>query len=268
MKIAVHLRDGHNRTNIRSESFAEGAKALGHEVVLMSRGDPSPDADLVVQTAFNASAALRSAVEHRQPYLIMEASPFRTMHSLEAYSSYGYNGLAGGAYRPKAPDDLRPCPSQAPAQTVGKTLIIGQKPTDHSLRGSDHVAWIEEKLAEYPEAILRHHPLMVPTEDTIEEALQNVSKLITYTSTTAVDGRFAGCEVVIDGKGSWGELSTHDASWAVFSHQELLTERAVQHILTGYEEARELAQQGLVEIPRGKLDGQAISERYHKRLVR
>lgn len=268
MKVAVHLRGGPNLTNIRSEVIADGLYECGHHVKYLPRGEASKDADLVVQTGFSNTTAFKGAIDRGVPYLVMEAPPFRTMHPWETHSSWGYNGLAGGAYRPEAPHEDRAHPQQQERKEEGKTLIIGQKPTDHSLRGSDHISWLVAKLEEYPDAELRHHPLMVRAQSSIEEALEDVSKVITYTSTVAVDGRFAGCEVVIEGRGSWGELSTHDLSWCSFANDEYRSEGVARHILSGYEEARHRAEQGLVEIPRGKQDGRAICEQYHQRVIR
>ena len=236
----------------------------------MERGEASKDADLVVQTGFGASAALEGAIDRGVSYLIMEAPPFRTEQPWEHWSSFGYNGLAGGAYRPRAPDEVREHPRVLPLKTEGKPLIIGQKPTDHSLRGSDHVGWLLRKGVEYPNASIRHHPLMVDAQTTIERGLEDVRKVIVYTSTVAVAAAIAGCEVVVEGPGCWWrsigsrEEECHELAWASFSHKELASNRkAVRHVLSGYEAARAHTP----EVPRGKVDGKAICEQYYKYLL-
>lgn len=269
MKVACHLRAGTNTTNIRSESLCKGLKALGHELVYRPR-DSLSNADLVVQTGFNATTAILDAIERGVPYLIMEAPPFRTLCPVETWSSFGYNGLAGGAYRPEPLDDVRPSPTLHEERTTGSTLIIGQNPTDHSLRGSDHVGWLEEKARQYPEASIRHHPLMVVSQDTIEEALEDVHRLVAYCSTAAVDGGIRGCDVRVEGQGCWWDPSedrekqVHRLSWAAYTHKELETPEVAEYILSGYDKACEHTQ----EIPRGKVNGRAIQREYHKRLVR
>jgi hypothetical protein len=246
-----------------------GFEALGHNVVYLGRDEVLKDADLVVQTSFGHTLALSNAMERGVPYLIMEAPPFRTMQPWEHWSSFGYNGLAGGAYRPEAPDEVREHPRILPLKTEGKTLIIGQKPTDHSLRGSDHVGWLLGQREANPDAELRHHPLMVADQTSIERGLEDVKKVIVYTSTVAVDAALAGCEVVVDGPGCWWravgsrEEQCHELSWAAFTHEELASARVADHILNGYEEALTVAP----EIPRGKIDGKAICEQYYKYVV-
>ena len=270
MKVAVHLRGGPNRTNVRSEAITDGLYEAGHHVEFLPRHEVSKTADLVIQTGFCGTNALRGAIDRRVPYLIMEAPPFRTLCPWESWSSWGYNGIAGGAYRPEAPDEPRPTPSTSPRKETGDTLIIGQKPTDHSLRGSDHVGWLEAKLRESPRAKLRHHPLMVDPPCTIEEALDGVQSVITYTSTVGVDAAVAGCKVIVEGPGSWWiqgierEAHLHALSWAAFTHDEYRTRRVAEHILSGYDAAREVEP----EIPRGKQDGRAICEQYYKRVIR
>lgn len=266
MKISVHLRDGPNLTNVRSECIGRGFEALGHNVVYKGRGEAG-DSDLVVQTGFAPSFALLDAIDKRIPYLIMEASPFRMVDVME-YSSWGYNGLAGGAFRGDPGDAPRWHPDPQRERTEGGVLIIGQKPTDHSLRGSDHVRWIEEKLREYPEATFRHHPLMANGQGSLEDALAQARKVVVYTSTTAVDAALAGCEVVVEGKGCWWDPSVekvqqlHALSYAHFHHSEYYGPGA-HHALESYEEARARAEAGQAERPRGKIDVQRIGKHYY-----
>jgi len=229
----------------------------------------SKTADLVVQTGFNRSTALEGALDRGIPFLVMEEPPFRTLQA--GWASFGYNGLAGGAYRPKAPEEPRPTPDIAPLKTSGATLIIGQKPTDLSLRGSDHVEWLEDKLLEYPGADIRHHPLCVAERTTIEEGLRDVKKVIVYTSTVAVDAAVAGCEVVIEGSGCWWraigtrEEECHELSWAAFTHAELATQRVARYILSGYEEACTIEPE--LSYRKGEADvRRAICEQYRVRL--
>jgi len=274
MKVAVHLRGGPNRTNVRSEAIADGFYALGHHVEYLPRSEASKTADLVVQTGFCDTTALKGAIDRQMPYIVMEAPPFRTLCDEAEWSSWGYNGLAGGAYRPEAPDEERPTPSTAPRKEAGDTLIIGQKPTDHSLRGSDHIGWLKAKLRESPWAKLRHHPLMVDPPCTIEEALDGVQSVITYTSTVGVDAAVAGCEVIVEGPGSWWiqgverEAHLHALSWAAFSNLSFAQPKYIGHILSGYDEAAALAAEGTVEVPRGKIDGRAICQQYYQQVIR
>jgi hypothetical protein len=247
--------------------IARGFEELGHTVLYRGRGEPIGDADLCVQVGFNASIALTDALEKRRPYLIMEAGPFRKWTKQTDHISWGYNGLAGGAFRGEPGDEPRWHPEPELERTEGGILVMGQKPMDHSLRGSDHVGWLEAKLREYPEATYRPHPLMVHGQSGIEDALEGIQKVIVYTSTSAVEAAIAGCEVVVEGQGCWWDPSMemdrqlHALSWAAFSPNEYHGPAAA-HTLRSYEEARAKAEAGQVEIPRRKLDGRSLCERH------
>lgn len=267
MRISVHLRSEPSATNVRCRGLAYGLAEAGHTVVYSPRREYTKGVDLVIQAGFNATTALRGAIDDGIPYLIMEAPPFRTLCPWEEWSSFGYNGLAGGATRPDPLDAPRPTPGRLPPKIQGSTLIIGQKPTDHSLRGSDHIRWLEEKQVQYPDARIRHHPIMLPSDETIEEALLDVKRVITYTSTVSVDARFAGCEVIIDGSGSWGLLSDRALSYAAYHHDDYFHKHVGLYVLSGYDEAADRAKNGLVEIPRKKVDGRAICQQYYQRLL-
>ena len=177
MKIAVALRDGPNLTNPRSECLIGPLEAEGHEVKRIGRGEVVKGADLLIQTGFAGSRALKSMIDQRLPYIIMEAPFWRDYYDVHASSSWGYNGLAGGAWAPSPPDEERPKPELKPMKAgTGPTIIIGQKPTDHSLRGSDHVKWILDVRSEVPEADFRPHPLMW--------GAKHLSKAVKYAPTT------------------------------------------------------------------------------------
>jgi hypothetical protein len=161
-------------------------------------------------------------------------------------------------------------------KTEGGILIIGQKPTDKSLRGADHVRWIEEKLQEYPDGVFRGHPLMEPGQVSLDSQIAEARKVVTYTSTTAVEAAIAGCEVQVDGHGSWWspfegesrEDTLHRLAWSAFTHNDYSRPTTASWIASGYEEAAERAKAGKVEVPMEKVDGQSICERYYQRLLR
>jgi len=273
MKVSVHLRSGSNKTNTRSEALADALEAAGHKIVRVPRGESLPDVDLVVQTGFAKSPALMGAIDKGIPYIIMEAPFWRDFYDLMDASSWGYNGLAGGAWTPPPPSDERPKPDLKPMKDSGKTLIIGQKPTDHSLRGSDHVEWILHTRASLPEADFRPHPLMVPerTLEPIRDAPVPYRRVVTYTSTVGAEALVEGCEVRADHRSSLVSGVTNREQW----HHELSWRQApnsrlhqlVPYILSGYEEARGRIREGQCEIPREKVDGPAICKRYYKLIV-
>lgn len=271
LEVSVHIRGGTNRTDMRSLAFATGLESSGHTVTYRSRGERSQGDDLVVQTGFARSEAILGAIEQEVPYLIMEAPVFRDFYDINKASNFTYNGLAGGGTRPIPGTEPRPHPPLHQGYGEG-TLIIGQKPTDHSLRGADHIQWIKDKLVEYPDAAFRHHPLMVMPGDqvSLDAALANAGRVVTWNSTAGVDALFAGCRVIVEGPGSEvrpGEPrveAAHRLSWSTFTHDELVSLPVVHTILEGYEEAEANAKAGLQEIPRERVNGRAVCQRYYR----
>jgi hypothetical protein len=276
MLIAIALRGGENTTDHRLLSLELGLLSLhGVSVRRISREETLPtNTDLFVQTAFGASTSLRDAIKKKVPYLIMEAPSFRGFFldgGAEQASTFTYNGVQAGGTRPRdIPDEERPHPELL--QSTGEdTLILGQKPNDHSLRGADHVAWIKEKLIEYPEAEFRHNPIMVPKgyNRPLADALADCGRTISYTSTAAVDSVFAGCETIAEHPASeaYGvydrELWAHALSWYNFTHSEQTTARVAGWILSGYEEAEANAKAGNVERPRDKVSRPNEDTRYY-----
>lgn len=274
MQIGVFLRGAGNLTDPRSLCIAKGLEALGHQVSYHGRGEGAESLDLVIQTGFGRTSALLSAIEQEIPYLVMEA-PFWRDIDIFATSSWGYNGLAGGAFRHGAESAPRPHPRLMALKEHGNTLIIGQKPTDHSLRGNDHGKWLKEKFAEYPDAIFRPHPLMVPDDQSspLHEALSSCRTCISYNSTVGAEALISGCVSTPD---HWGSMAydvqdrvkwLHKLSYGQYSHEEYHDPAVAAYVLEGYEEALSRAEQGLQEIPRGKVDGQVIQQRYHRDVV-
>jgi hypothetical protein len=229
------------------------------------------DTDLTIQTCFAPSIALRDAIDKQTPFLIMEAPYFRDFYDKNAAGAWGYNGLAGGSWRGPPPDEPRPHPELQPMKEEGRTLIVGQKPTDLSLRGSDHTTWLLERFEEFPDADFRPHPLMVwprDIQEPIAEQLKDYKRVITYNSTVGVDARIAGCEVRIDGPCSLAEMGDmtreewiHDLSWAQAKYSEY--EVLVDYILRGYDEARARMESGLHELATVRASGAAIQQRYY-----
>jgi len=269
----VALREPGNRTNERSLALSEALQDTC-KVTLGLRSEDTRKYDLVVQTGFASTLALNSAIDHGIPYIIMEAPLYREGIDIMEVSSWGYNGLAGGAWRPDPPEQERPKPTLKPMKTEGDTLIIGQKPTDHSLRGSDHVRWLLDKFREHWDARFRPHPLMVPSGSLppLMDDLQGCRQVITYTSTVGADALVEGCISNPEGYGSSAyqvrdrEMWIHGLSWAQAEHRSFGELR--EYILGGYEQGRVRAHKGLQERPRERIDGAAIQQRYNRLIVR
>jgi len=244
---------------------------MGHTIKVRGRNEGIHDAHLCIQTGFSNSVALEDAINKRIPFIIMEAPHWRSL-SLDEWVSWGYNGLAGGAFRHKPPDTPRPKPVLQPWKTEGSVVIFGQKPTDHSLRGADHGAWLSEKLNQYPDAEFRPHPLMSPTPlEPIEAVLDRCKMAITYTSTTGAEALIAGCESKPEHPGSTAhdvqdrESWLHDLSWGHFALDEF-GRIGAKHIIGGYDEAVARMEYCMYERPRARVNAQETDRSYYAAL--
>jgi len=151
------------------------------------------------------------------------------------------------------------------------TIIFAQKPNDHSLCGADHIAWIKRKLALYPDAELRHHPLMCAVEqEPLDEALDRCYRAVTFSSTVGGEALIAGCISLPDDEGSMAYTAhsrakwLHELSWKQFSHTEYHRPDVASWIMSGYEEARASARKGNVQTPRNKVDRNIECLRYYR----
>lgn len=281
MKIYVPMRDNENFTNKRNRCLAQGFEALGQNVIYTSRSDPSNGADLIIHTGFAGTTALLSAVDEGIPYIITEHPTWRGPNAAsreEAETtliSWSYNGLLGGGFHHPAPEQPRPHPELQPLKTEGATLVYAQKPNDHSLRGSDHVTWLKKMLTWYPDAELRHHPIMLnepAKQENIGHAIDRTLVAVTYTSTVGVEALIAGCvsnpmhtgSAAYSVPGRDREAWIHELSWWNITMKEAADRRMAQHVLEGYDEARERAEVGLVERPRGRVDRDVTMQEYYK----
>ncbi len=272
MEISVHLRGGGNLTDARSTAIAKGLSYY-NTVRLRTRSERAGLADLVIQTGFNRTPALMDAIERGIPYIIMEAPMFRDHYVKQISSTFTYNGLQAGGTRPEVPNEPRMHPPLLPMHIDGPTMILGQKPNDHSLRGQNHVEWIKEKLLEYPGATLRHNPIVVPKgyNIPIADALVDVGRTVAWTSTASVDSVFAGCKTICEhpANEAYGmnfspdrEEWAHRLSWYNFTHIELEDEDIATWILTGFDEAKADARMGKQEVPRAKIERDPLVSAY------
>lgn len=282
MRIIVPMRDNENFTNKRNRCLAEGMATLGHTVVYTRRSDSVGAADLVIQTGFAGTVALISAIDNGIPYIITEHPTWRgpsamTREAAEITQiSWTYNGLLGGGLHHKAGTTPRSHPVLRPMKKTGDTIVYAQKPNDHSLRGSDHVAWLKKQLSWYPNSELRHHPIMLNRPDMQEEigdAIARTLVAVTYSSTVGVEALIDGCVSIPHHPGSPAfsvpnrdrEAWIHELSYWNMTMQEATYGRMPRHIMNGYDEALEQAQVGLVEVPRERVDrGVTLREYYEE----
>ena len=183
----------------------------------------------------------------------------------------------GGAWHPDAQKQTLWTPELKRIRTGDRTMIICQKQNDHSLRGHDHDAWIEKQLERLPEAAVRPHPLMWPTPlPPIRWA--DWDRVVTYSSTAGAEALIEGCQSDPEHWGSTAYRVTnrtewlHELSYQNFTKEMMASSFVGHHIVSGFEQARERARQGLQEFPRDKQAmkawkySEAIEERIHESL--
>ena len=288
LNVYVSQRGEDNYTDKRNECFGRGLDKMGHKVTYGPRDRPvPPGTDLVIQTAFAATGALRSAIEHKIPYVISEAPVWRPGnrdHWETTHVSWAFNGLLGGGLRLEPPQVERTHPILMPMRlTMGKgpTYIIGQKPNDHSLpAGHDHVEWIKKEMYKYPDATLRHHPHMhrdPQQQEHLADLLDRAGFLITFSSTVGADALIFGCPGVArcetsaayniglpgyDTREAWA----HRWSWQTGTFEEVADPGTglLDHLLDNYDYAADTASLGKVQIPRDKLDSLPMMHKYLK----
>lgn len=267
LNVSVHLRkDGKAPSDPLVMAVAGGLAGAGCKVDYRTKYcTPDERTDLVVIYGFQKKNALIWALENEMPFLIIEAPHYRLGLGNVRALSFGYGGLGGGGFHPAPPTEERPKPKLKPMKSQdGPTAVIGQKPTDHSLRGTDHNAWIEKQLRQNPGAEFRPHPNMVQGGlEPTEEFLERIHNAITFSSTLGAEALVAGVNVTADHYGSVayratrGEISReewlHWLSWTHGEVSEFRSQKMARHILSGYDEAKHRAEIGLQEWPREKV---------------
>jgi hypothetical protein len=207
---------------------------------------------------------MKDAMDRGIPFIILENPVWHYGDKTSTYT-YGYNGLNGlsmGADTGSLPS--RPHPKLEPWKdhTCGDWTIFGQVENDKALRGADVYEWIDWMRALFPMAQLREHPVMLGAQEmAVQESFDNciarTSLAITYSSTVGAESVIRGIPTIACNRGSWAydvssrptepvstpprELWIHGLSWRHWSTDE---EIDVQHILSGYDEARARASMG------------------------
>jgi hypothetical protein len=264
VRVSLHLRPNQSLTNERVLALGRGLELAGCTLVQRGRNDPmASGTDIVLQSGIGGSHALRQAIDDGIPYLIAESPAYRHISDVtqEAWVSYGYGGLMGGAFHTPAPKAERWKPTLKPMKTEGATIIFAQKSNDHSLRTQVHDEWLQVKLIQFPNAEFRAHPLMTPkyrTQEPIREALLRCGTAITYTSTAGTEALIEGCVSKPEhwGSSAYGvkdrEAWLHELSWQNFPFATAATCAVGKHILAGFEIAKVRAESGQQEVPRDK----------------
>ena len=197
------------------------------------------------------------------PFIILE-NPVWHYGDKPATYTFGYNGLNGCAYVPRAPDVPRCHPrlQEWKEPYTGQITVFGQVENDKALRGLDIREWADWVRSIVPESVFREHPVMVDpnrtTLEPIEDVLARTSIAITYTSTVGAESVIQGIPTYALAEGSLAypvaahsladvpvlpcrDEWIHGLSWRHWSTNEALD---TEYILSGYEEALAMAQRG------------------------
>lgn len=254
MRIAAYVRGNPSRTNERVIHFGE---ALGAR--FSTRESPIA-CDLAIQAGFQISPAMADAMSHGIPIIILENPVWDHGDKMATYV-WGYNGLNNLGWAPQTPPEGRyspACDSWKP-RGKGATIIFGQVEHDKSLRGADIYAWVEEMFLRYPNAEFREHPVMLDRDELealepFEDCLERCTTAVTFNSTVGAQAVIRGIVTDVYHPGSWAwpvrggmrdrKEWLHDLSWRHWSTDE---EIDVNWILSGYDNARAQAEQGLYD---------------------
>lgn len=235
---------------------------------IIQRSDTCPaDASLLVHWGFKRSQSLKTAIESRIPFVILDRGYFDPDRVDRVSISFnGHHGLSMET-RPLA---MRRTPIMMPwreSDFKGEyCLIIGQLPNDASLRGNCIDAWMG-RTAQWAvdhyklPAIKRPHPKSLerwePAPEPLDKAFEKAHVVCTFSSTTAVQSIIAGIPTLVDHPASpaFGvtEGSNRD-KWIQHLAQreyDLLDETdadaCVAYIRHNLDEATELAADGLYD---------------------
>lgn len=224
-------------------------------------------ANLYVQHGFKLNPGLRSAIESRIPFVILDHGYFDPRIDKFSISINGFHGLSMKV------DEIeglpkRPRPLIQDWREPGEYVyVFGQLPGDRACRGQNMETWPTKTAQDAAEAFLRPakvrpHPKMLSSWEKPLAAVQSVWEechvAVTWTSTVAVQAVIAGVPVValhpanpaydvaahdfarmrMPGRSAW----LHDLSYRQYGFDEL--DEAIAYIQLGYPKAAGLAAAG------------------------
>ena len=126
------------------------------------------------------------------------------------------NGLPDFECKADRFDSLDTPIGQKGGDAKGYVLVLGQKPGDSALNGTDHVQWLRDRFDEYDNVVYRPHPKrgyefdaseVTQQEGTLQEAFAGAKLVVCYNSTAGFAALLAGVPVVCDPCAPYAELS-------------------------------------------------------------
>lgn len=252
MKIVAYYRSNKSKTNDRLYQFGE---ALGAQY--SAREDPVV-CDLAIQSGFQISPAMEHAMDRGIPIIILENPCWGKDEGTYTWAYNGLNGLGWVPPTPRTPRD-KPALEDWMDWSTGETTVFGQVENDKSLRGEDIFRWVDKVRRVLPQASYREHPVMLDQriwQESYEECLERTTLAVTLSSTVGAQTVIRGIPTIAMHTGSLAyEVSTHNLQdvpitppreeWLhALSYRHIRDDVPVDYILSGYDEARDMALRG------------------------
>lgn len=254
MKIVAYYRANKSKTNDRVYQFGRALEAQ-----YSCREDPVK-CDLAIQAGFQISPAMQDAMDNGTPIIILENPAWGKQDGIYTWA---YNGLNGLGWVPPAPEAPRFKPLLKPWRNWedGEITVFGQVENDKALRGADIYRWIDDCRKILPSAHFREHPVMLDQRDIQEpfdDCMARTTLAVTYTSTVGSEAVIQGIPTIACHRGSLAyEVASHGLSDAPvtpnregwlhklsYRHIGNSYDLPVDYILSGYDEARDMALRG------------------------
>lgn len=246
-----------------SNALRAGMKACGVKAFIGAKWEPC-EADIAVLWSWKRPKIIEAAQCRNRRILVMERGLIQPRNEWVSLAVDGFNNRGRFAV---CPDDgerwgryfshwLRPW-----REAKGYALLIGQVPGDTALRGTDMATWAQARTGALVKmgltVVYRPHPLAdTPVPDgafisrrSLSDDLAGAGRVVTFSSTTAVEAVLAGVPVCVEDEGSVAypmashhveePLVTpdrtrwcHDLAWRQWSLEELRDGTAWKHVST------------------------------------
>ena len=225
MKIGVFTRGKESHSYKYEKAFRDGLIEHGHDVTFYDWTDRPETIDMAVMWGINNEALIEHLKNKNVDYVVLERG---YIGDREKWTSCGFNGLNGHAdFCNENSDDKRLVhvekyfkhERKCKVKTLtGYTLIIGQVPSDASVKHVGFNKWLQRAYdqavrydSHYYDIYYRPHPLekepFVPEglkvlEGSLGDALKGAVLVVTLNSNTGVDAMMLGVNVSCHDKGS------------------------------------------------------------------
>jgi hypothetical protein len=232
-------------------AMTAGARYLGHSVqeIIQSYNSPIGDVGIIwgiTSYRFQNETMFRTPIIKKCPKIIVVERGFVNR---EEYHSAGLGWIGGRAdHRNDAspPDrwDKLGVKLAPKVNRVGPQLVCGQVPHDTSCQHVDHIQWIQNKVLQLNDPIIRPHPLAKNINVTgkisnlpLKLDLARAESVHTFSSTVGVDSMIAGIPTFADDENSmvWNcgdrEQWAYNLAYAQWTLEEMRKGLPILHLL-------------------------------------